>query len=31
MLEAFQDGFAWLAELINYFKEFLRKLGVEFC
>lgn len=30
MLEAFQDGFAWLAELINYFKELLRKLGVEF-
>lgn len=30
MLGAFQDGFAWLAELINYFKEFLRKLGVEF-
>jgi len=30
MLEAFQDGFAWLAEIINYFKEFLRKLGVEF-
>ncbi len=30
MLEAFKDGFAWLAEIINYFKEFLRKLGVEF-
>lgn len=30
MLEAFQDGFDWLAELINYFKELLRKLGVEF-
>ena len=31
MLGAFQDGFDWLAELINYFKELLKKLGVEFC